>query len=210
MQRSRIYVLIFLLVAVLGAMIALKTMSGKRGSSGADGDDDPIQIKMVSSRPAGAGAEGGGGAADTGTATAGDARSSGVAVSLVTSSDVDAGDGGDGEASGDADGGEVDGELPPMAAKGAAEGIGTTIDRSWFPEKEAAEWFAPLERDFQDARPLTPERYKEVLADHHERIGDVLKRSAEIGDTSNPDDGMQFLEAWNELVDSYKAEAHGG
>lgn len=208
MQRSRIYLMLFLLVAVLGTMMALKTMSGGGpggGDSGDRADDSAIQIRMVSPRPD----EARGDAGEDGAKTAaGDGNAaSRVAVTFI---------GGDGDEvehgarASDDEGaaGEAVG-LPPMAALGAAEGIHTTMDSSWFPEREAAEWFQPLENDFQAARPLTLDRYKEVLGEHHERIGNVLRRSAEIGDGSSPQEGILFLEAWNELVDQYKAEAYG-
>ncbi len=212
MQRSRIYVMVFLLVAVLGAIMALKAMSGR--DRGGDDADRPaaVQIEMVSDRPAaGSGGEAGG-SAPTGGAAAADA--SGVAVSLVGGDEAAVGqDGAGGGAGGATRGGpgrDGDaGELPPMAALGASQGIHTKMDSSWFPDREAAEWFAPLEQDFQASRPLTPERYKDILGNHHERIGDVLQRSAEIGDTSSPEEGIAFLEAWNALVDGYKAEAYG-
>jgi hypothetical protein len=210
MKRSRIYLMGFLLVAVLGSILALKAMSSGKGDAGG-GDGDAIQIMMVSSRPGDAGEDGGAGGGDGArgnTTSGGQDPASSVSVTLVGRDGVADGGGASGDRATDGGGGG-EAELPPLAALGAAEGIHTKMDSGWFPEREAAEWFQPLELDFQAARPLTPERYKEVLGEHHDRIGDVLKRSAEIGDHSSPEDGVLFLEAWNALVDQYKAEAYG-
>ena len=98
--------------------------------------------------------------------------------------------------------------VKPMAALGESLGIDTTMDDHWTLEDEAAQWFGPVEQDFQASRPMDPDRYKQVLRNHQETATHVLKRSAEIGDELGPDKGIEFLEAYNELVEGYREEAY--
>ena len=69
--------------------------------------------------------------------------------------------------------------------------------------------FVPLELAFEEARPLDPERFREVIGDHTDTATDVLKRSAEIGEELGPEQGIAFLDAYNERVEAFKKEAYG-
>ncbi len=124
--------------------------------------------------------------------------------------DVVGAEGGERQADADPDGDEEEADLAdlPMAQLGASLGIDTSMDDAWALEDEAAQWFGPMEADFDSARPLDPDAYKAILGNHHETATNVFKRSAEIGDELGPEKGVAFLEAYNELVDGYRREAY--
>ncbi len=98
----------------------------------------------------------------------------------------------------------------PMALEGASRGIDTAMGPGWSPEQEARQWLEPLETDLRDARPLTPDRYRAVIAEHREDAIDVLQRAAEIADLRGPDAGMAFLDEYNRRLDTYRQETREG
>jgi hypothetical protein len=215
MRRGSIAILLVVLMLVVAGLLWLRARGRSADAPGVPGDGAEAAIEHVdagsssTSRPRTGGARRasrGAAAGDQGDGAAARERA-GVTVDVV-----------DGERGGDEGGGEfgdpdedivdLEAELP-MAHLGASLGIDTSMDDDWTVEDEAAQWFDPLESDFQASRPLNPDGYRTVLRDHHETATNVFKRSAEIGDELGPDAGIEFLEAYNELVEDYRREAYG-
>ena len=170
--------------------------------------DTPAHVEGASSsttrpRAPGAGRTGGGDRDGDGPDSAG-ARS-GATVDVIGGSGTQ-GSAGDEDEDGDDPGSPAQGSLAEI---GAAMGIDTSMDDQWTLEDEAAQWFAPMEEAFEAARPLTPEKYKEILGEHGDTRTQVLQRSAEIADEIGSDRGIEFIEAYNELVEGYRDEAYG-
>ncbi len=215
MRRGSIAILIVVLLLVVAGLLLLRARGRAANAPGVPGDGAEAAIEHVNagssstSRPrTGGGRRASRGATDGDQGDGASARErAGVTVDVVGGGQV--ADGSDG-VSGDPDEGLVDPETElPMAYLGASLGIDTSMDDNWTVEDEAAQWFDPLESDFQAARPLNPDSYRTVLRDHHETATNIFKRSAEIGDELGPDTGIEFLEAYNELVEDYRQEAYG-
>jgi hypothetical protein len=215
MRRGSIAILLVVFLLVVAGLLWLRARgpSADAAAAAGDGAEPAVEHEDVgsssTSRPRTSGgrrATRGGAHGDEGDDASARERA-GVTVDVV-------GGGRNATASGD-ESGDPDESVAdtvaggPMARLGASLGIDTSMDDDWTLDDEAAQWFDPLESDFQASRPLDPDGYRTVLRDHHETATNIFKRSAEIAEELGPDSGVAFLEAYNELVEGYRREAYG-